>query len=508
MRPLRLVTAASVIALSTLLGGCDFALFSSNVASEQGIPADDITRVADQLLNAVARNETNDALRFFAADLPADQSGELTVQNLRDGPLRMVDSVLWTKRATRTVALTRSTGTIEGIARLRNGDEVPIEVQLSSVSTGWGVVSIRQTGQQRAMRRTQTSSAAETVPPQSTGPQPTAVEPGRVEPTPTVTKNSEPVRVEPTRLEAIPPAATQPSATLPPGTNQTPTPRTQSASGPAGAAAPPATQPTPIRVAQAPAATPPATSRSSTPVQPAQTAPQPRLAQAPTAPQPDPGVAPQPEPPQPEPAPGQPPGTLTVGPPPVMPAPQATPVPIPTQPPLQPRVLAPQSPQPQVVQPRTTQPQSPQPQTVQPQVVQPRAGTVPFPPPVAAADIPDEPTRIRLVQETMHQIVGSLQANDFTALHSNASSFLQQSQSVTELERVLRIAFRGMPTGVNVLRDRQPRLIGQPFLGQDGMWRQQGVFELGDRRLAFRFAYTAEDGVWKLGRFIVQQVTR
>ncbi|MFM2423557.1 MAG: hypothetical protein RL291_2087 [Pseudomonadota bacterium] len=447
MRPLRLLTTASLIAMGSLLGGCDFASFSSSQSSTQGIGSDRDTRTVDRFLSAIARGEPTEAAREVATDSnPAS-----IVQALSDGPLRRVDNVHWTSRTRRTNLTGREDVTLEGQARLANGNELPIRARLTLIDNRYAVVAIEQTGQQRAGAPREvlaSSTSIETAPTRTESPLP---------PLATSQPTSDPAASVKTLGSGT---VTSAPANLPTPTETPAAPRlNQQTSGPVAPAQAP-----PQRVAQAtpqPAPAPPA----------AETAPQP---QAPVQPR----IVQQPQP-QPAPVPPQ----------------QAAP-----QPPAPQPGAAPQPAQPRVATPQPTQPT---PRQAQPQQ-RPAAGA-PLPPPVQQSDIPDEPTRIALVQETMHLIVGALASNDFTTLHGNSSRFLQQSQSVRDLERGLRIAFRGIPVDQNTLANRQPRLIGQPFLHQDGMWRQQGVYDLGRQRIAFRFAFTAEDGVWKLGRFIVQQ---
>jgi hypothetical protein len=445
MRPLRLISAASLIAIATALGGCDALNFNSTASNAEGVTADDVTRSADQVFAALARGEQAEALRYFASDVPEGDATRI-LQGLRDGPLRMVESVQWTKRSTRLTGFSSSAGQLEGTARLRNGDEVPIAMELRQIDRRWGVVEIRQTGQQRAARpaRVLLSSTSETVPPQATSapttpsaPSPQATpEPAQVVLASTTQSTSQPVARQQPETSASRERLVEPTA-----------------------------QPT--RVAQAPQ-------------------PQPPSGAPPT-------VAPRQIPVEPAPAPG------ATSPP--VAAPQAPP-----QVPLQPRIARPQVPAPVEPSPTVTPDPQPQPQAA-PQ--QPRRGGAPLPPATQQADIPNEEMRLRLAKETMHQIVGSLAANDFAALHGNGSRFFQQTHTVADLQRTVRAAFQGVAINQETLTNRVPRLIGQPFIGQDGMWRQQGVYDLGgNRRIAFRFAFTAEDGVWKLGRFIVQQQSR
>jgi hypothetical protein len=105
----------------------------------------------------------------------------------------------------------------------------------------------------------------------------------------------------------------------------------------------------------------------------------------------------------------------------------------------------------------------------------------------------------------MHLLVGSMQSGSMAPFHAASARFLQQSFTVAQLDAIMRRTFQGIQVDANTLANRTPRLVGRPFIPQDGMVRQQGSYDLGNgQQLNFRFAYTREDGVWKVGRFIIE----
>jgi hypothetical protein len=149
MRARRFTTAASLLAVSALLGACDVPQIKIFAPQAQEVSTADATRAVDQLFSAVARGELETAAQTFAADLPGGTTGPQAVQSLRDGPLRMVERVIWNASAPASSSADGQRATLEGVALLINGDDVPIRAELTRTSGRWQVVSIVQTGQQR-----------------------------------------------------------------------------------------------------------------------------------------------------------------------------------------------------------------------------------------------------------------------------------------------------------------------------------------------------------------------
>ena len=115
----------------------------------------------------------------------------------------------------------------------------------------------------------------------------------------------------------------------------------------------------------------------------------------------------------------------------------------------------------------------------------------------SAKTIPDQPSLLELVEETMLDFALAVKAEDFTVFYRRISKLWQDQTTKEQLLNLFK-SFSDKNINLLLLEGKTPAFYKKPLIDDNGWMVLQGKYEAFPYYVDFILSYTQEDEAWKL----------